>query len=690
MHVVPLIDNHTISQKNSSLRQYTPANPNIVSPEEHDYFKPKPASLETILSPVRYTLPLPGFRTLPDIIPETASPAKPNQPQNILLSVDGQQIRGVYCAEATQPLTIETPADTRQKNLSECFTAALRGETTSVVIGGLYFDLTYDTAVGQFSLANDDTVYHLPLGPVEQKPPLSESQNITAQNIGYTVDNAPKQGFEILKSIISAIKDHPDGDAAAILSDVLDGLKTIGKDRAIDLLNDLYSAQKNNPIDIIFQRRISAIIYDAIYALETLVYKDKLAADKAEFQVAAADIDVIGQTRKLMEIQQRWQQEIDKLPNVSKREPQQKLLHTKLLNEFLLKTFIEEIFLPDLFDKYPRLENSMFMFGFGRLLSENNKLGASAGSDMDSNVIVGSGQGTGSIICENEADVETIKQELKIAQEVLDAYLHLNMEIDDEFTVRSFDEFEESISPEGKNLENDPEKSTQFYISILRDYYQFHEPNERIILDFHNAINISAKKFDISSPIQAIFEENLNDSSKYSIGMAHGDDPLPLGNKRYTDKVIGSGNEQPDNWYFSMKYTVNRFYDFLYKLESLKGTPDEVSLSAVGLSEKDALFIKNVNNMMLALQNYALKLHPENCGYLSAADFQELYARPEFRQEFKIIAEKLSIQPGLLEKISSSFNQDYRKLGHTFFKRLDEKMFGLHQKIAAADALKNH
>jgi hypothetical protein len=608
---------------------------------------------------------------------ETEPKNKVNGLANISVSADGRQMHGIYSANnysAGQPLTIKAPDNSQQKNLAECFILALSGQSADVIISGLHFAVTYDIETEQFSLANDDTVYRLPLGLTDTKTPLPEqSQSSTKQNISYTIDNAPKLGFEVLKSIVTAIKNHPDGDIEAILFDILDGLKTIGKDRAIDILNDLYSAQKYSLLDIVSQRRISSVIYEAIYALETLVYKDKLAADKIEFQTAAADIGVTGKMRKLMEIQQKRQQEIDQLPNVLPREPQQKLLHTKLLNEFLIKTFIEEIFLPDLFDKYPHLENSMFMFGFGRLLSEYNKLGASAGSDMDSNVIVGSVQETGSIICENENDVETIKEELKLAQEILAAYLHLDMEIDEEFTVRTFDEFEEIILTDSIEA--------QFYISIQTDYYCFYTPPTIIEVDFQKSISIAREIFN-QSPIQAIFEENLNKSSKYSIGIIHNKAKAQSGktqklktiNGESVREVIGSGYEQPDNWYFSMKYTVNRFYDFLYKLESLKGTSDEVTLADAGLDQADALFIKNAHNMALALQNYALELHPENGGYLSAADFQELYSRPEFRQEFKTIAKKLGIPP--------------EPSGYVFFQKLDQRMFQLYEKIADSKAIK--
>jgi hypothetical protein len=348
---------------------------------------------------------------------------------------------------------------------------------------------------------------------------------------------------------------------------------------------------------------------------------------------------------------------------------------------------MEKIFLPELFSKHEGLADSMFMFGFGRLLSPHNKLGASRGSDMDSNVIVGALTDydvSGMIVCAEDY-VAVMREAMTLAQRDL-AGLGIELENNPEFTVRSFDAFEEAISS-GNPAAN---KSLQFYISIQNDYYRFHTPEGQLESIFLERIEIFQKAYG-QTTAQAFFEETLNDSGKYSIGIIHGSVKTETNAKRHltiTDKkkvseVIGSGNETPDNWYFSLKYTANRFYDFLYKLESIGAAPQEA-----GLTVEDLLFIKNINNMALALQNYAYARHPDNCGYLSADDFQELYAGTEFRKEFKIIAQKSGISLGLLELAESSLTGDYKKLGHTFFKKLDEKMFKLHQKIAISDVLK--
>jgi hypothetical protein len=457
-------------------------------------------------------------------------------------------------------------------------------------------------------------------------------------------------------------------------------------------------------------QELAAVVYDLIYALETLYYKDKLAGDKEEFRADTEGIGVTGKARKLMEIQMARQTEIDKLTEISYGEPQTKLLHTKLLNKFVIKTFVEEIFLPDLFNKYPDLKDSMFMFGFGRLLSEYNKLGASAGSDVDSNIIVDFTK-TGAVLCENEAVAKILEEELGYVQIVFKEYFNMDFEIDEYFTVRTFAEFEDAISS-GDPATN---KNLQFYLSIQKDYYRFSAPTGPLESAFLEHIE-ATRKMHGQTPVQAIFEETLNDSGKYSIGIIHGavktetdaKRQLTIAGGKKVREVIGSGKEEPDNWYFSMKYTVNRFYDFLYKLESLKGTEYEVGLADVGLTPDDVLFIKNANNMMLVLQNYAYTRHPEDCSYLSAEDFQELYVQADFPQglkylyigdglllpdnfqtAFNIAVEKTEIFLNPLTKGVVGITKKYKELGHEFFQKLDKKMWEIHQKIAKSDALKN-
>ncbi|MDR2409178.1 MAG: hypothetical protein LBE13_13835 [Bacteroidales bacterium] len=537
------------------------------------------------------------------------------------------------------------------------------------------------------------------------KPDSTEHIDTSGEDIKNTVDT-------IWDNLI-----NPSGE----LKEIFNQLKTMARNNALEVLNGLMDRLKMTNLPDFIKARVLNFIYDATYSIETIYYQDQLAQDREEFRKNTKDLGIVGQARELMKIQIARQNEIDSRPNVTYKEPQMKLLHTKLLNEFIIKTSIEDIFLPDLFKEHEELKDSMFMFGFGRLLSEYNKLGASAGSDLDSNIIVGSVVDTNPgnvIICKTE-DSETIKQALKNAQKVLDNMFKIDLEIKN-FTIMTFNEFETTVT--AQNPEGPP--PIQFYASIYKDHYRFHiredtsaNPMEVVFLNLiEQTIEASG-----SSAAQLIYEETLNNSIKYSIGIIHGQGDTedrrlsisvknPVTNKverKKVKEVIGSGEGGDKDWYFSMKYTVNRLYDFLYKMESINITPEQL-----GLTTRAVLEIKNLNNMMLVLQNYVFRLHPEDCAYLSAEDFKILCTAKEykdFREDFSIIKARSKGDVPLSSLFASMFGDnndilaefanwldnllaggDYKKAGYTFFTEIDKRMFAFYQKISESPLIKNN
>ncbi|MDR1452408.1 MAG: hypothetical protein LBJ25_00325 [Candidatus Margulisbacteria bacterium] len=541
---------------------------------------------------------------------------------------------------------------------------------------------------------------------------------------------------DLAKDVIQKLRDNPSIDDKTVLENILKAIKDVGKEEFLKAMNIARASLKLNIIDKLAERRISSIVYDAMYALETADYQSRLNAERADFQTAIQGKNHDEKLEILKNKYTTFNNEMADLQNITYDEPQIKLLHTKLLKEFVIKTYVEDIMLPELFAKHEGLEDSMFMFGFGRLLSEYNKLGASTSSDMDSNVIVGSVADfdiSNAVVCD-EKYVDAMTKAIELAQKEL-AQCDIELENNPEFTVRSFEDFEDAIMLNGRESPAEARQkqlNTQFYLSIQNEYYTFYAPTktnehgETIEGTFLSRIE-TARDLSDQDPVRAIFDETLNVSGKYSIEIIHGktimsNRGLPIdkdinGNDIRVSEVIGSGKERQDNWYFSMKYTVNRFYDFLPKVNSYndKHPKDKISLADIGLTYEDELFIKNMNHLMQALQNYAAELHPAHCDYLSAADFQELYENqekyPRFQREFKIIRNKFNHPfkeywhiasnaalgvdiPEKIEDITDKLTSRLlaipaKELGFDFFKQVDTKMFAIYEKIANSRAIKD-
>jgi hypothetical protein len=699
-------NNYTVTVPSTSNKPAA-VGPNTDTRQTQDYFAP--IGLRTSELPeIKNITPLPEQRTLQDILLSQGSEKIISKGiTDISFKENGKQMQCVYYTgdgTAGRSLTIKLPDDAGQDNIQECFLSALQGENPEVVIGGLRFEISYNQETEQFLLINDDTKYNVPLSTNEL---VRATQNTDkTQYINASFKGTIKFGVDWLKLLAKAVRNLSTGDTDKALTELLSDLKTLGKDRALDLLNDLYQKIRDTQFDTIFMCAPSLLLYDAMYALETIDYESKLNDVREEFQTATQNVGFVDKLQKLIEIYNQWQKDIDALSGITRNEPQLKLLHTKLLKEFVIKTFVEDMFLLDLFEQHAELKDSMFMFGFGRLLSEHNKLGASVGSDMDSNVLFdnSTGQISNNLILCNDEEKDFIGRALQDARTILKTNFKVDMEIDDRFTIQSYQEFNRALTDRRTS-----DQAIRFYTAIQTDYYVFWpRPQEQDgelvssdiqdlrIKNFQDRIS-NARDASGLSPAQLIFDEMLNISSKYSIGIIHNkvdglleeDRKLTIGkdargNKIKVSEVIGSGNEEPDNWYFSMKYTVNRFYDFLYKIDSLK----DVSMFDIGLMPADKLFIENMNNLMLVLQNYAFTLHPEHGDYLSAEDFQTLYALPEFKKDFQLIAEKAGIQIDFLSSTGALFTKDYKRIGYKFFQEVDRQMFNLYNRIINSKTIK--
>lgn len=260
---------------------------------------------------------------------------------------------------------------------------------------------------------------------------------------------------------------------------------------------------------------------------------------------------------------------------------------------FIIKNYVEKIFLPSLTNE---IRANMYLFAFGRLFSKYNDIGVQTCTDFDFNIILDD-----PVIQEKTV----ILKNLRTMQEALWHKFKIEAEINDDFTVMSFTDLKNRIGvKDDKSL-----KYLLFYKSIEDNYYVFND-NRKI----REYIDTSTKKI----PDLFLFEQYLGflSSNKNSFFRIKRGDPMEIipdneDTPRTVHNVIGSQtfrrrlkvgnlltlNSVPEEWYFSMKYMVNRVYDYVCAMRA-KG----YSLKDIGCEDHDYQYIRNANLIMLIFQ----------------------------------------------------------------------------------------
>ncbi|MBN2736157.1 MAG: hypothetical protein JXR70_04190 [Spirochaetales bacterium] len=268
----------------------------------------------------------------------------------------------------------------------------------------------------------------------------------------------------------------------------------------------------------------------------------------------------------------------------------------RLLHElyfFTVKNYVEKIFLASL---EPKIRQNIFMFAFGRLFSRVNDIGVQACTDFDFNIVFDD-----SIVSKKDK----IMAPLLEMKEILWREFSIEAEVNPKFSVISFSELQSRFSGDGR-------KSLQyvlFYKSIEKNYFVFVE-NKRI-RDFIDQHIAELNDLLVFEQFLGLFSSHRNSFFRIKRGEAL--EIIPDNDTRHQKvyNVIGSipfrrklksGNlivmsPIPEDWYFSMKYMVNRVYDYVCAMLA-KG----VSLSGIGLEDHDYLYIREANLIMLILQ----------------------------------------------------------------------------------------
>ncbi|GAB1484095.1 hypothetical protein MASR2M78_29120 [Treponema sp.] len=314
----------------------------------------------------------------------------------------------------------------------------------------------------------------------------------------------------------------------------------------------------------------------------------------------------------------------------------------KDLNRFAVENWIRRIFLKSLDEK---IAASSFVFGLGRLFSSYNDLGIQHATDVDLNLIVEDSV--------SEGDYTDLYRKLSELKGELHRRFGIILDLHPDYTLQR-----ESTVLTGLR-EGDAQR--RFEANL------FYRTNERGICILKDHPTIREKVFAPLRrlPDAVIFEHFLGLSGTRPSFAKIRTDAMPLSigldgtcERIQVRSVIGSRNYgissrrlfplglfvSPPEWFFSMKYFVNRVYDYVCAMRTHGRSLEEIGfnspLAKDGI-DSDYRYLRNAHKLMLHLQELIqTKIGAYGCevdySWMSAKRFKRLIeiGGDNFRDDF--------------------------------------------------------
>ncbi|MGD9940319.1 MAG: hypothetical protein AB7T74_11005 [Clostridia bacterium] len=348
------------------------------------------------------------------------------------------------------------------------------------------------------------------------------------------------------------------------------------------------------------------------------------------------------------------------------------LLPRKDLNRFVVENWVQKIFIAGLPKK---TQEALFMFGLGRLFSTYNDLGAQHSTDVDLNLIVDDAL--------PQRNIDALATGLKRLQHEFHSRFGIVLELHPKYMILRESEVLANLN---QGTEKDRIASALFY--------RTNERSMRILKD-HPVIRENIFSRVRHLPDACMFEHFMGFSAgKASYAkLRSSTEPLTIGLDGSCDSlsvhtVIGSRSfgywhrrhfpqglfVSPPEWYFSMKYFVNRVYDYICAMRNAGYNLDELGFRSASASgnvtakgkgkrsssssgsgsagmDPDYLYIRNAHKLMLFLQEliqsgigaYGIEV---DCSWISGGRFTRLV--DQRGNDFLADFETLVLSGGLL------------------------------------------
>jgi hypothetical protein len=278
------------------------------------------------------------------------------------------------------------------------------------------------------------------------------------------------------------------------------------------------------------------------------------------------------------------------------------LIPRRELYSFLVIQWVRRIFVPSL---KPRVAEGMLIFGLGRLFSTYNDMGVQHCTDVDLNVIARDGM--------SQADIAYLRERMAQLKAELAERFGVNLEIDPAFTVLRAKEVAARLCHDDEDVRE-----------ASRRFYKSNERSIRVIVD-HEEIRERVFALVRAEPDCRLFENFLGlECGKQSYAklrsgterlriVAEGGSPVSagavIGSKPFDDYCRRLFPRRhflsPPDWVFSMKYFVNRVYDYVGAMRNLGHSLEEIGFDArepkLGL-DADYRYLRDAHKLMLYLQ----------------------------------------------------------------------------------------
>jgi hypothetical protein len=304
---------------------------------------------------------------------------------------------------------------------------------------------------------------------------------------------------------------------------------------------------------------------------------------------------------------------------------------------FILYNWIRQIFVPSL---DPEIGENLLIFGIGRIFSAYSDIGVQYCTDADLNFVVRDG-------LPRESVLSLASEVTKLKQRIWDLFCII-VEVDVSFTVLSVEQIRKRLAQKDRDGRV---AATLFYKGNSKSLFVLHDNEDLrsgVFGDVHRLSDtLLFDQFLGGNPVKPTFLRLREGLASLTIVA---DDTQQ---KEKADFLIGT-NEffhqsrilsaihpelYPPSWCFSMKYTVNRVYDYISAMRQAGHSLSEIGFA--GAKDPDYLFIHQSHRLMLLLQELIhVKLDTYNylCdySYISATRFDDLMNMPKssFRADF--------------------------------------------------------
>ena len=279
------------------------------------------------------------------------------------------------------------------------------------------------------------------------------------------------------------------------------------------------------------------------------------------------------------------------------------LLPRRDLCFFIVDNWLRYIFLPSL---SPRALDGMLVFGIGRLFSSYNDTGVQRSTDADINVVVRDDL--------PEASRAELVRRLRVLKKTLLEHFRINLELDGSFSVLSAGEIRARMGSKDAATKL---RSLLFYKSnaaslhVIKDEEGLRSavflPVESLpdALLFENFLGLANPGTSFTKILSGLTRlPILVDGSCERIEVE-----TAIGARSFSQKwrrfFSPSLCISPPEWHFSMKYGVNRVYDYVCAMQNIGYSLEEIGFSSVSSElgvDPDYRFLKNAHRMMLYFQ----------------------------------------------------------------------------------------